>query len=452
MFDGIKRWAANQIANQILEAERQTWDIGDVGVSAPQVGWYYGEELEQSPEQFFKSVTEEDLFKLTVSELSKRLVKSDPTISRIYDDFITMATLEIRLTCENPRGQQILDDLQTTLSQKRNSLNAILSKIFGSILLRGTYCFELTLDEMRRGSNIFVVDPDSLYFRSRPDKVDGEIWDLIQYSRRGKVVVLSPDRVFYDGVNPLLGELKGHSMIAPAFPSAIGSSLMLKDLREVLEKHAYVRRFLKINDIAMKQAGYSPADINTRITKSAADIKKHKRFLKDPGSIPTFLGDVELNQVDGASTGSGMQFVETIDRILERKSIRGGGAMASNLNSNEYAAESSARIQALRGSAQTGSFQGHIETEMSRALSMPLQAVGITEPAVLALKRTDVMERDYEADVFNKIAAGIKNLTDAGLPLGLAFELFSEMTNVQIPAELKAKLEKLMGTEGGTTE
>ena len=323
MLNGLRNW----LGNRIMNAERQTYDYGVAGY-APQTGTWFLDTDDESPERFFKRLTEDDLFKQSIQDLDNNLAKSDPTISRIYNDFVMFSTLESQLTCENPRGQAILDDIVVTLANKRNTINTVLARLFGSILLRGNYCFEITFADDRTFSNLFVVDPQTLYFRS-----DGDDWVIGQYSKESKFQPLSPDRVFFDAINPLVNDYKGHSMIAPAYPSAIGSSLMLQQLRDIVENQAWVRRLIRINDIAMKQAGYTNQEIKTRVDQAKANLKQSEN-LKDPDKLWAFTGEVEVTQSDGASRSGGLSFVDTIDRTLERKQVQGGGTYPFNLGSN----------------------------------------------------------------------------------------------------------------------
>ena len=396
-------------------------------------------------EKRFRQVTAESLEELSQTELSDLLIETDPTVSRIYNDFVTFATLDIELTCEDVRGQEILDEFRLLLKRNRNSLNSVLVRVFGSILAYGTYCFEITFDSLRAPTNIFVIHPDTLYFRSRSDGSGGTVWDLGQYDDEDNFHVLSPDRVFYDATNPLVDKVKGHSMIAPAFPSAIGATLMQKDLQDVIHNHAWVRKFIKINDLELRKEKVPEKVIKERIATIEGLIRSTDNF-KDPALVPVFSGPVEFSQVQGAgSSGSGgMQFVDIVARFLDRQAIRGGSGVPTFLGSNEYTAESSAKSQGLRASVWMESFQSLVEEEMGRALSMSLQGVGITEPAVLSLKRVDVVERELEADIFMKMAEGIKDLVAGGMGLLEAVELYRVSTNTYIPRQLIDDIERGM--------
>ena len=423
MFGPLKKW----IQTRLLARDRQSASFPSSSLfrnsgTFRDRGWGSGEGL--NPEKQFRQVTAETLENLSLVELSNLLVETDPTISRLYNDFVIFSTLQYEVTCEDRMGQAILDDFLERLTQKRNSFSSVLSKLFGSILLHGTYCFEITFDQWRAPTNLFVIDPDTLYFRTRKEKDGDEVWDLVQYDEDNKFTVLSPDRVFYDAVNPLLSHFKGHSMIAPAFPSVIGSTLMLKDLQEVVHNHAWLRKYIKINDIEMHAQGFNAEQITDRMNQIKALISSSQGF-KDPSEVPVFTGPIEFNQVQGATSISGLQFVDTVDRVLERKSIRGGGGTPFNMGSNETVAETSSRSQGIRESIRTESFQNLIETEVGRALSMPLQGAGITAPAQLSLKHIDVLERDYEADIYEKMARGVNQLVSAGVPLDVAVQLYA---------------------------
>lgn len=413
--------------------------IGSDGSEGRSFTWQRGGS-DVNSEKRFRELTPEIVEEMSQAELSDELIETDPTISRIYNDFVTFATLGFELTCEDPRGQEILDAFRVLLRERRNSMNSVLSKLFGSILAHGSYCLEITFDRFRSPTNLFVINPTTLYFRSRGDGDGSTIWDLGQYDDEDRFKVLSPDRVFYDATNPLVDKFKGHSMVAPAFPSVLGAKFMLRDLQDVIHNHAWVRKFIRINDLELRDKGLKPETIKKRVSDIETMIKANNNF-KDPSLVPVFSGPVEFGQLEGVQSG-GMTFVDSTSRVLDRQAIRGASGSPTHLGSNEFTAESSAQSQGLRASVWMESFQELIEDVVGLALSMALQGAGITEPAVLSLRRVDVVERELEADIFTKVASGVLNLQRAGMKVLDAIELYQVTTNTFIPEAFKEQLRR----------
>ena len=454
MLDNFRRWLSKQISAGLeiesgAEEEDQkdsadndedyTYETFNTRLTSGFTTWEHGIR-DVNTEKYFREITAETLEKLSLEELTELLIKTDPSISRIYEDFVTFATLDYDLTCENPRGQAILDGFEDLLTDNYNSLGLVLDQIFGSIVVHGTYCFELIYDQLRAPIDICVIDTDTLHFRTWTDSDGRIVRELGQYDENDEFILLDPQRVFYDAMNLYLNERKGHSMIAAAFPSAIGSTLMQKDLQEYLHNQAWVRKYVKIDTAEMIAKGMT--------TQQAAEWAKNAReqlasgnALKDPSKMPVFVGSVDINQAQGTG-GSNMNFVDSIDRVYDRKTIRGGGASPSNLGSNEFTAESSAKSQGIRDSRRTESFQKRVEKMMSRAFSRPLQAVGITEPAMIKFARIDVLERDYEAEIFQKMMYGIKQGVEAGYTLITATRLYESQTGTQISPALIEEIEQ----------
>ena len=393
-------------------------------------------ELLQSNENFLQKIVPRILERLSIPELTRLLCRQDPSISRIHNDFQIFTTLDYELTCENEMGQRILDDFQLRLLQNRNNFGGVLAKLFSSILTEGTYCFEITVDQFFVPTNLFVIHPNSLHFKSRRTQ-DGEVWDIGQYND-DKFIVLSPDRVFFDAINPLVDDLRGHSLIAPAFKSAVFSASILENLVQIINKMAYPKRKVILNIIECLEKNLED-DVIDEIREKLRETVASPAF-QDPTKVPVMEGPVTYENVDDAPNN--LTLVDTVDRVMDRKTIRGGGASPTYMGSNEFTAESSAKSQGLRESVRIESFQKRVENLMGYALTMVLRYAGITEPAQLFLKRIDIVERELEADVIQKMSVAVGNLVTSGIPVKTAIRMFSEMTGTHISQQLIEEIEE----------
>ena len=402
-----------------------------------------GRRYGRSSEQIFKEYSEEDLGNLDDVDLTDLMIKNDPTANRAWDDATLYGALSVQLTCENPRGQRILDDMQMVLDKKRNGLRGIISKLLTSILARGDMFSEVILGPKRRFENIVVVDPKYAYFENRKRGAEGLMPVLGQYFN-GTWKPLTSENVFYQSVNAYLDDPKGTSVLTTAFPSLISDRLVLQDLRKVVKNHAWLQRLIAINQIGLMEAGYKLPEIEKIVEKDKADIQKHWGGGIDPEETPVMTGEVEFRQYEGASGGRGLQFIDTIDRIHDRKTLRGIKATPFNMGSNEFIAESSAEAQMILWGIRVNVYQDMTEGFVARNARVPLLLAGITEPAVCTIQRMKDWQRLEQAQIFSEVVTGVTALVSAGVPLAVAFQVFEDITDQTLSDAVRAKIEKVI--------
>ena len=435
-------WWRSGVLKQDVDLARTS--VSDYGTTQ-NGNWAY-DDIFPNNEDFIQEIKVKILKSFSISELTRLLCKQDPTISRVHSDFQIFTTLDYELTCENEVGQRILDDFQVALLQNRNNFSIVLAKLFSSIITQGTCCFEITIDPLLSPSNLFVINPDTLYFKTRTTPA-GEVWDLGQYDN-DKFIVLSPDRVFFDAINPLVGDFRGHSFIAPAFKSAVFSDVIKENVVEIIKKHVDPRRWVNYDPTELIKGKASKTIIQDTCDKVREAVNSPD--FQDPTKVPVIPGPVNYGNVDDSQPQ--LDYIDVIDRVLDRKTIRGSGASPFNLGSNEFTAESSAKSQGLRESVRIESFQKRVEKLMGYALSLPLRYVGITEPARLFLKRIDIVERELEADVVQKMSVAVGNLVKSGIPVETAIKMFSEMTGTHISQQLIEEIEEANAEPSGSVE
>ena len=397
---------------------------------------FISESDQETTEQLFEKLTENELYNMDPYQLADRMIKSDPLLDKALDDFVTYATSDFEYSCEDPNGDEILHDLFLLLEQKRNSFSQLLVQMFTSIFLRGSVCVEIVFNENSEPSNLFVIDPKYLRFRTQEDPVDGEVRVLGQFQNGVFVPVDSPT-VIYEAINPLVDSSYGRSMIASSFPSLISSSLMHQDLRKIVKNHAWPQRFVAINTLALSQAGVDWNTIEDIVAKDINLIKNEWSKLP-PEVSPIGTGEIELRQYPGAN-GS-LNFVDILDRMYDRKSIRAVKGPPSMFGSNEFVAESSAEEQAIQYSIRISSFQSTVQRILQRVFTLIIRSQGIAGKVTFSLKRVNAKERERESRIFGVIMDGIKTAKDAGISVPMAVKIYQDVTGLRFSEELIAEI------------
>ena len=432
----------NKSSRRSRDMQRHTVNLEDFSESQFMRVLAPASENPQTEEQF-TTMTEEELLALNPPDLADRMVKSDPTIDKIVDDFTIYATIDYDYSCEDSRGDEIIAEFLALLTEKRNGFPQLLVKAFTSIILRGEICAEIVFDDSYKASNLFIVDTQYLKVEQEKDPIDGQVWVLGQM-RNGKFEKIDSPTVIFESINPLLKNPRGRSMIASSFPSVISDALMMQDLRKVVKSHAWTQRMIAINQIALYQAGFTGDQIRQIVADDKVMIEQEWKQL-GPGETPIGTGEIEFRQYEGAGGGR-LTFVDTLDRVYDRKTIRGGKATPSMLGSNEFTAESSAEEQSVQYSMRVSSHQRTVERVFTRIFTQIIRSEGIAGKVDFQLKRINTRERKREAETFNAMITGIKTAIDASIPLKTAVKMYQEVTGFHFSAEL------LQDIEGGSTD
>ena len=300
-------------------------------------------------------------------------------------------------------------------------------------MLRGEICTEVVFDEQMNASNFFVVDPQFIKFKAENDEVDGQVWVMGQ-TRGDKFVPITSETVQFESINPLLKDPRGRSLVATAFPSIISDTLMLQDLRKVVKNHAWTQRYILINQIALKEAGFSTDEIEEIIKKDQNLIGSEWSQL-EPNEIPVGTAEIELRQYEGAAAGR-LNFVDTLDRVHDRKSLRGGKTTPAALGSNEFVAESSAEEQGVQQDLRIASHQDTVVQMIEGQLIRVIRSAGIAGPVNFEMERLNTRERKRRVEVFITMMIGIRSAIEAGMDIEAAIKLYENVTREKLPEEL----------------
>ena len=155
-------------------------------------------------------------------------------------------------------------------------------------------------------------------------------------------------------------------------------------------------------------------------------------------------GEVEFRQYEGATGGRGLQWIDTIDRVQDRKSLRGIKSTPFNMGSNEFIAESSAEAQMILWGIRMNVYQDIAEQFISDNARVPLLIEGIADPVECRIERMRDWQRLEQSQVFKELVGGIVQLTAAGVPFPAAVKVCEEMTGQQLSPGVHRELAKVV--------
>ena len=390
----------------------------------------------------FEQVTEEDLQNLPIVDLVVKLVKSDTLLDMTVDLYCTLVSLEHTLTSEQDRTQRGIDEINQMLTDKKIPLPLLVSHIVSSMILRGNVCVERVFDEKGRPSSVFAIDTRWFEWRLHDTPIDGQMWFLGQFTGEQNTWerLAETPHVMWLSVNPLVGERTGRSPLASAFDPLIKDTRMLDDLSEVISTQAFIRRYIQFKVIEMKNAGYSDSKI-AELVKEAQDDMSAWSNLK-PDEIPTSTDAIDWNSEPGVSQGSGMGFVDTVDRVYDRKSIRGAKIPPMVAGSNEFVAESSANTQARFYSVQLGTGQENLKFIVEWVYRGFLRSIGLRGDPIFTTKRVNAVERVEESRAFELMMRALMIATKAGIPLPTAIKMYQTETGTTLEGEIIQEIQE----------
>ena len=396
----------------------------------------------------FEKVKTSDLKDLSIADLAIKMVKSDPLLDMTVAYYCTLVSLEHTLTAESDAGQRAINEINEMLEFKKIPLSLLVSHIASSMIVRGNVCVERVFDEKSMPSSIYSVDPRWFEWRLMDAGIDGQRWFLGQYTGEQNTweKLAETPHVLWLSVNPLIGERSGRSPLATAFDPLIKDTELLDDLSEVVRTQAFVRRFIQYQTLKMKELNYSESAIATLTAEAAADMNKWANL--GPDEIPTSSDVVQWNQESGATGRGGLSFVDVVDRVYDRKSLRGAEMPPALAGTSEFATETSIQTQGKFYSVNLGSGQERLAYLIEWAYRAFLRSMGVRADPILSTKRVNALERIEEAKAFEAMMQGIERAVNAGIPLPTAIKMYEAESGQTFPAdvidEIKMEYERRM--------
>ena len=384
----------------------------------------------------FEKVKTSDLNDLSIVDLVVKMVKSDPLLDMTVDYYCTLVSLEHTLTAESDVAQRAINEINEMLEFKKIPLSLLVSHIASSMILRGNVCVERVFDENNMPSSIYSVDPRWFEWRLMDAGVDGQRWFLGQFTGEQDTweKLAETPHVLWLSVNPIVGERSGRSPLATAFDPLIKDTELLSDLSEVVRTQAFVRRFIQYQTLRMKELNFSQSDISQMTNEASDDMKKWAGL--GPDEIPTSSDVVQWNQEQGATRQGGLSFVDTVDRVYDRKSLRGAKMPPALAGTSEFATETSIQTQGKFYSVNLGSGQERLAYTVEWAYRGFLRSMGIRGDPILSTKRVNALERMEEAKAFESVMQGVERAVNAGIPLPTAIKMYEAESGMTFPADV----------------
>ena len=394
-----------------------------------------GLQTEQPNKHRFEPVSESDLLKLTEDKLIPKMVKSDSLLDLTVDTYATLVGLEHKLTAETSRTERIIGEVLQMLDEKNSPLSLHVSHIATSLICYGNAVVETEFEDMMP-VNVHVVPPYAFEWRMT------DRWRMGQYDDDRQWQEITSPNVRWESVNPLVGERVGRSPIITAIPNRLRDEKLLDNWSKIIANQAFVKRYIQIEAIKMKAAGYSDAQIDKAVTKAEKDIAGWKNL--QPNEIPTSTDAATWNSEQGARTGSGAGLVDTSNRVYDRGALRGAKMPPFIAGSNEFTAETSSDSQSRLYSVRIGAGQEITKSLIEWAIRRFIRTRGNSGDPIYTTKHFDAEERKVEAEAFHAMVLAIKDAVEAGISLEIAFDLYESVTGTTIDAEIKAKIAELM--------
>lgn len=389
-----------------------------------------GIRMEAVGRQTLEMVSEKDLLTLDINDLAIKMVKNDSLTDLAVDSFTTLTTLEHSITAGSDRGQREVDAILQLLEEKKAPLSLHVSHIASSLIVRGNACIETEFDEAGNPLNLWVIDPRWFEWR-----LTDKQWQLGQYETASEWKPIESPNVVWLAVNPLVGERTGRSPIQTSFTSSLDDAALIGNLSKIVRTQAGVRRYIQFKVLEMKKAEFTDDEIDAEIAQAQKDMDQWANL--KPEDVPTSTDNIQWNEVQGESGAGNFRWADTLDRVYDRKGLRGTKLPPFVANSNEFVAESSAETQSKFYSVRLGAGTELLTEGIEWAFRRFLRARGVSDDPVFTTKRVNAVERLEESRAFEAAMKAIGAAVEAGIALDIAIDLFEGETGHTISAEVK---------------
>lgn len=263
---------------------------------------------------------------------------------------------------------------------------------------QGAIALEVELNEGLNGVVDFhAVDPSTLDFRK--DKDTGEI-QLVQKQSDGIYKILNREQVFYQPLDPDIGDPYGRSPILPVLQIIFFQVEVLKDLKAVAHNQGHSRLDIAIaEEMIMKNI---PQDIKAKGAQAMIEfantfiksIENQFKSLKPDDNLfhPDFI---KVDMVGGTS-GKSMDITKLID-VINQQVVTSLKQLPILLGRNEGSTETHGTVQWQIHVAGIESIQRGVKRVMERAYNLALQIQGKQSRARLTFNKLRTTDRFKEA-------------------------------------------------------
>lgn len=390
----------------------------------------------------FDKVSEDDLLKLPIVDLAIKMIKSDSLLDMTVSLYCTLVSLEHELTAESSTAERAIREINDLLEYKRIPLSLLVSHIASSMIVRGNICVERVFDKQGRPSSVFCMDTRWFEWKLQDAGIDGQMWFLGQNTgdRQSWERLRETPNVLWVSINPLIGERMGRSPIVTAFDPALKNTELLDALSKVVKTQAFVKRFLQIQQLKMKEVGFTSTEIDKLTSEAHDDVKKWAGLGVD--EIPFSSDVINWDQEPGATGRGGLSFTTEANKQFDRMAMRGAGVPPGVVGGSEHVAEYGIRSETKFYGVTLGFGQETLKDTVEWVYRGFLRSMGIRGDPIFTTKRIDVIERLEEAQAFESVLKGIGLAVDSGIPLPTAIKMYEGESGTTFSADVKKEIKE----------
>lgn len=375
--------------NSRLESGRQTQEKWE-----KQFSWYEGIMIHRS-----------EFRNKDVMESLKLIRDLNPTASMAIWNFLRLSNTGHELECLKPTGsndKQGLDYING-LAKRVGALygggaDQLINVLHLTAFTQGAICLEVELNEgLNDVVDFHAVDPTSVDFRK--DKETGEI-QLVQKQSDGTYKVLNREQVFYQPLDPDIGDPYGRSPILPVLQVVFFQTEVLKDLKAVAHNQGHARFDISIveesilKNIPPSIASQGEQAVRQFVGKYIGDIEAAFNKLKpDDNFIHPDSVKVEMT---GGTNGKSMDATALIN-IINQQLVASLKQLPILLGLNETSTETHGTVQWQIYVAGIESIQRGVKRILERAYNVALQVQGKQSKARLTFNKLRTTDRFQDA-------------------------------------------------------
>ena len=248
----------------------------------------------------------------------------DPSISRLVSDYQLDIVNDLKITGSTAQTTQQIEQINNILVEKGESIDQKFKQIVYNLIVKGAGFVGLDLGTSGRELiNINVLDTWTARFTKADTPELGQHFQLAQL-QNNKIVPLDPDYNLYKGINMGDGPY-GRSPLLSIIFSEVYILNFLKILRAGIVTQLQPVRQFSINEDDINKITHIK-NIQERTAYINALIGEFRDLLNklEPNESLIVPSSIQYDGLVGGINKTTLD-IETIVRVLERMTIRGGG-------------------------------------------------------------------------------------------------------------------------------
>lgn len=310
-------------------------------------------------------------------------------------------------TKEDGPGQALLDTIVGEISEEYGGGNDQLHDVLSLMLVtHGAIAAELSItSDGNELEDFYPINPLRLDFKRFPvfegDKI-GKL-KLCQKSRDGKYVLVNPNKVFYQGLDPAVDKPHGRPPLMASLQTVLSKSQLLNDLRAVAHNQGYPRIDVKVLwDVLQKAApktlrdGGRDNDLVGWMRKQLEQVATDYNALKVDDTFVHYDW-IDIGMVGPNYAATSFDF-KGLEQILTRQINSALKTLPILLGYNEAVSETHGSIQWQIQVAGLEALQKHVKRLMEKLYNATLRFYGIDAWARIEYTKHRTTDRKFEAE------------------------------------------------------